>query len=115
MPVDPEPAIVIVTIRGWVADDPEAETIPLKFHVEWTSGYTEPLVIDFDSKHFSKNRWKALRMLDFSVDFGPDRLDWEFCFDDLTVQFTKSDQDLWSGGNRAAGSRPEETTQGEEL
>ena len=54
-------------------------------------------------------------MLDFSVDFGPDRLDWEFCFDDLTVQFTKSDQDLWLGGKQAAGSRPEETTQGEEL
>jgi hypothetical protein len=91
MPVDSVPVTAKVMIRGWNADGEETDD-PLVFRVEWTSGYSEPLVVDFGSKHFSENRWDALGLLDFPVDFGPDLLDWEFCLDDLRVSFTKCDQ-----------------------
>lgn len=89
MPIDPVPVMANVTVRGWAADDGEGEGAdgPLAFWVEWTSGYTEPLRVDFDSKQFSKEKWEGLAVLDFAVDFGPDQLDWEFCLDDLRVGF----------------------------
>jgi hypothetical protein len=86
MPIDPDPVIANVTIQGWHAGNEGADD-PLVFRVQWTAGYTEPLLIDFDSKHFAESEWRALRWLDFAVDYGPDRLDWEFCLDDLRVGF----------------------------
>jgi hypothetical protein len=91
MPTDSDPIIANVTIRGWHADSESADD-PLVFGVQWTSGYTAPLLIDLDSKHFSEYKWQALRWLDFAVDFGPDQLDWEFCLDDLLVGFAQRDQ-----------------------
>lgn len=94
MPVDRVPVIATVTIRGWAAGGQATDSSPQIFQVEWTSGYTEPLLVDFNRKHFSQYRWTAMESLDFSVDFGPDRLDWEFCLDDLTVRFTGRDQPM---------------------
>ena len=88
MPIDPVPFIANVTIRGWAADD-EGMDGPLIFWVGWTAGYTKPLLVDFNSNHFSKSKWEGLKLLDFSVDFGPGHLDWEFCFDDLIIGFAK--------------------------
>ena len=101
MPIDSVPVIANVTIRGWTADGKGPDS-PLVFGVEWTSGYSKPLFVDFGSKQFSVAKWKALRLLDLSVDFGPDRLDWEFCLDDLVVSFTKCNQGLYhdDGGCR---------------
>ena len=118
MPIDPVPVIANVTIRGWSAsgDDAEVEAKgdPLVFWVEWTSGYTEPLLVDFSGKQFTKEKWKGLELLDFAVDFGPDQLDWEFCLDDLTVGFTRcrgkmcEDSGKSEKGRRAKGIEWEE-------
>jgi hypothetical protein len=91
MPVDPLPATANVTIRGWTADVEGTEE-PLIFRVEWASEYTKPLLVNFDSQQFSPHKWVALELLDFSVDFGAGRLDWEFCLDDLNVAFTDCNQ-----------------------
>jgi hypothetical protein len=114
MPIDSVPVIANVTIRGWHADS-EGKDDPLVFQVQWTSGYTEPLLVDLDSKRFSDSKWQALRWLDFAVDFGPDRLDWEFCLDDLRVGFTRRDQETGEGGTEHEGGRQMTSSEWEEL
>jgi len=114
MPIDSDPVIANVTIRGWHADS-ESTDDPLVFRVQWTSGYTEPLLIDLDSKHFSEAEWQALRWLDFAVDFGPDRLDWEFCLDDLRVGFMQREQEAGEDGTEREGARQAASIEWEEL
>ncbi|KAF7511798.1 hypothetical protein GJ744_003529 [Endocarpon pusillum] len=115
MPVDPVPVMANVTIRGWSAasdddDDAEGEAKgdPLVFWVEWTSGYTEPLLVEFSRKQGTKDKWRGLELLDFTVDFGPDQLDWEFCLDDLTVGFMRCGGEMCEGsGESEKGRRAE--------
>ncbi len=113
MPIDPVPVIANLTITGWAADREGTDGL-LVFRVEWPSGYTKPLRIDFNSKQFSKYKWKALGSLDFAVDFGPDRLDWEFCLDDLTVGFLKCNQSMCRDGAKN-GKEDGQTIEGEDL
>lgn len=90
MPIDSvsDPVIANLTIRGWLASAPtRAADQQLVFGVKWSSGYAEPLRVDFRSYQFSKLRWEGLDRLDFAVEYGPGRLDWEFCLDDLVVSF----------------------------
>ncbi len=109
MPVDAVPVIANVTIQGWRAptgSGREGKGDLLVFWVEWTSGYTEPLLVDFGSKRFTKDRWEGLELLDFAVDFGPDRLDWEFCLDDLTVGLRQCGENMCEGrGKYEKGER----------
>ena len=119
MPIDPVPVIANVTIRGWSAsgDDAEVEAKgdPLVFWVEWTSGYTEPLLVDFSGKQFTKDKWKGLELLDFAVDFGPDQLDWEFCLDDLTVGFTRCREKMCEDSGKSEKGRRAKGIEWEEL
>jgi hypothetical protein len=96
LPIDPDPVIANLTIRGWPADE-EGTKRPLLFQVQWTPGYTEPLLIDFESRQFTPYRWKALGLLDIAVEFGPDRLDWEFCLDDLKIGLAECGPDNLHG------------------
>lgn len=114
MPIDPVPVIANVTIRGWAADDAGKDG-PLVFRVEWTSGYTEPLLVDFSSKQYSDSKWEGLGLLDFAVDFGPDQLDWEFCLDDLTVGFKKCNQNGCQEGEKRRVPKHAENIGQEEL
>jgi hypothetical protein len=114
LPVDAVPVIANVTITGWAANQPEMYS-PVVFRVEWTSGYTEPLLVDLDSKQFSEYKWEALEVLDLSVDYGPDQLDWEFCLDDLTVGFTRCKHNECEGGRKRRETRWAQNAEREEL
>lgn len=113
MPVDAVPVIANVTIRGWTADA-EGPGSPLVFRVEWTSGYSKPLFVEFGSKQFSVEKWERIRLLDLLVDFGPDRLDWEFCLDDLSVSFTKYNQGLCQDDGEHGETEQAESISGKE-
>jgi hypothetical protein len=114
MPIDPVPVVANLTIRGWTAGG-EGTDEPLVFRVGWTSGYAEPLAIDFTSKDFSKFEWKGLGLLDFFAEFGPDQLDWEFCLDDLGVEFSKSHEEEGLNSKQDARGRSAKPTEWEEL
>ena len=40
-------------------------------------------------QEYSRQAWNKLYKVEFFADFGTDALDWEFCIDDLEVQFFK--------------------------
>jgi hypothetical protein len=58
MPLDLVPIIANLTIRGWAADS-DGRDEPLVLRVEWSSGYTEPLLVNFDSKQFTKHKFRT--------------------------------------------------------
>lgn len=58
---------------------------PLTWHVDFPSGYHLPLLVKL--KNYSGTEWKKLYKVEIKTDFGYDALDWEFCIDDLEVQF----------------------------
>lgn len=114
MPLDPVPIIANLTIRGWTAGGEEKHQ-PLVFRVEWTSGYTKPLAVDFNSGQFSESKWESLTSLDFAVDYGPDQLDWEFCFDDLAIGLIKCDPNPLRASGKQCGRRRAEGVEWEDL
>lgn len=114
LPVDPLPVIANVTIRGWTADG-EGGDDPLVFRVGWTSGYSEPLTVHFGRKHFSVYRWEKIVLLDFSVEYGPDELDWEFCLDNLRVGFRRCQGRPCLDNSKHVGRKPAEGMPGKDL
>ena len=58
---------------------------PLEWNVEFPSGYHLPLLVKMEK--FSKENWKEIYKFEIVADFGYDALDWEYCIDDLEVQF----------------------------
>ena len=53
--------------------------------MDFDSGYHLP----FSAKmqEHSREAWDRLSRVEFVADFGEDALDWEFCIDDLAVEF----------------------------
>lgn len=68
-----------VTIKGYS----HAHEDPLTWTVYFDSGYTEPLLIKI--REFSKQQWDHLYGVEILADYGEDKLDWEFCLDDLEL------------------------------
>ena len=60
---------------------------PLEWHVDFPSGYHLPLLVKM--QEYSGDRWEKLEGVEIVADFGEDRLDWEFCLDNLEVKFVK--------------------------
>lgn len=65
-----------------------------QLRIQWPAGYVQPLYVDMQGSRFSKDDWTNLQWLDFSVDFGPGEMDWEFCLDDLKVGLTGQEEIL---------------------
>lgn len=59
----------------------------LSWKVYFESGYHEPLLVKI--QEFSKEEWNQLYGVEILADYGEDALDWEFCLDDLQLQFFK--------------------------
>ena len=57
----------------------------LEWSVWFPSGFHEMFEVKIED--FSKKKWEGLRKVEISADFGYDGLDWEFCVDDLVVDF----------------------------
>lgn len=56
-----------------------------KWHVDFPSGYHLPFQVDIEA--FSGQTWDMLWKVEMGADFGYADLDWEFCADDLDIQF----------------------------
>ncbi|KAL9628234.1 MAG: hypothetical protein Q9164_007352 [Protoblastenia rupestris] len=79
----PEPGTNLV-IRGYR----NGTEYDVAWNVWFPSGYHEPLEVRI--QEFSEMKWETLRKVEIFADFGYDRLDWEFCIDDLVVEFTRT-------------------------
>ena len=80
-PMDaPEPGT-----RVWIKGYRKAQEDPLSWHVDFPNGYHLPLLVHIHK--FSKESWDRLYKVEIGADFGYDGLDWEFCMDDVDLQF----------------------------
>ncbi|MCJ1391398.1 hypothetical protein MMC18_004262 [Xylographa bjoerkii] len=64
---------------------------PLEWKVEFPAGYHLPFRVAL-GKH-SRDAWERLRRVEMWAEYGEDTLDWEFCVDDLEVQFFSAAED----------------------
>ncbi|MCJ1402993.1 hypothetical protein MMC11_006215 [Xylographa trunciseda] len=58
---------------------------PLEWRAEFPAGYHLPFRVEM-GKH-SREAWERLGRVEMWAAYGEDALDWEFCVDDLEVQF----------------------------
>ena len=84
--VAPEPRGTTVWIKGYRGGGDE----PLFWDVYFPSGYHLPLLVDLEK--FSKEKWEKLHKVEIAADFGYDALDWEFCVDDIRIQYTSGSE-----------------------
>lgn len=84
-----------VTIRGYS----RARKDPLSWDVNFASDYHEPFEVKIQK--YSKQEWSQLYGVEILADYGEDKLDWEFCLDDLEVEFFKIREEV-------VGSQPED-------
>ncbi|KAL9132167.1 MAG: hypothetical protein Q9217_000101 [Psora testacea] len=80
----PEPGTNLI-IRGYRDGKDD-----LTWSVWFPSGYHLPFEVRI--AEFSGVKWEKLEKVEVVADFGYDRLDWEFCVDDIVVEFTKSNE-----------------------
>ena len=57
------------------------------WHVDFNFEYHLPFRVKM--QEFSREEWDRLYKVEFFADYGEDALDWEFCMDDLEVEFFK--------------------------
>ena len=79
-PMDAPPPGVTIFVRGY-----SSVQEPVVWHVDFPSGYHLPFLVDLGK--FSGLSWSHLDRIEISANFGEDALDWEFCLDNLEVQF----------------------------
>lgn len=72
-----------ITVNGYSHTRQDALTWKVKFE----TGFHEPLLVKIQD--FSKEEWNQLYGVEILADYGEDALDWEFCLDDLQLQFFK--------------------------
>lgn len=58
---------------------------PYSWHVDFPSGYHLPFLVKM--QEYSSQEWRELYKVEILADFGYDDLDYEFCIDDIVVQF----------------------------
>lgn len=84
-----------VTIKGYS----HTHKHPLTWGVNFESDYHEPFEVKI--QEYSKQEWSQLYGVEILADYGEDKLDWEFCLDDLEVLFFRS-------GEGVVESQPED-------
>lgn len=72
-----------ITVNGYS----HARQDTLTWKVYFASDYHVPLLVKI--QEFSKEEWNRLYGVEILADYGEDALDWEFCLDDLQLQFFK--------------------------
>ena len=78
----PEPSTTLITVVGYKYNSNQT----VKWEVNFDQGYHEPLSVNM--KDFSRENWDYLSGVVIVADYGVDALDWEFCIDDLELQFS---------------------------
>ena len=83
-PMNAPPGGVTIKLLGYTGN----QNAPLSWHVDFPYGYHLPFLVKLQD--YSKEIWEQLQRVEITADFGPAALDYEFCMDDLEIQFTKS-------------------------
>lgn len=78
----PEPSTTLITVIGHKYNSNQT----VKWDVSFDQGYHDPLSVNL--KDFSRENWEELSSVVIRADYGVDALDWEFCIDDLEIQFS---------------------------
>ena len=86
-PLDAPPPGTTVFVKGYSY----RHTMPLQWHVDVVNGYHLPLLVNM--QEFSGLSWDELYRVEMWADYGEDALDWEFCVDDLEIQFYQKPKD----------------------
>ncbi|KAL9045825.1 MAG: hypothetical protein Q9214_001197 [Letrouitia sp. 1 TL-2023] len=86
-PMDAPLPGTLVSVKGYRQEDEEQPH--LEWRVDFPSGYHLPLAVKM--QEYSREKWEKLHGVEIVADFGEDKLDWEFCLDDLEVQFFKAE------------------------
>ena len=69
-----------VSVKGYTALKE-----PYIWHVDFPSGYHLPFLVKVEE--YSGREWTEVYKVEIVADFGYHDLDWEFCIDDLELQF----------------------------
>ncbi len=85
-PMDAPPPLTTITVYGY--SHARNKSDPFTWHVDFPAGYHLPLLVKI--QEFTGEDWGQLNGVEIVADFGEQALDWEFCLDDLEVQFFKS-------------------------
>ena len=80
-PMDAPPPGTTITVKG----HSQSRVVPSIWHVEFISEYHLPFLVKL--QEFSRQAWTELYKVEFFADYGEDRLDWEFCIDNLEIRF----------------------------
>lgn len=80
-PMDAPAPGTTVYVKGYS----KAQKKPLVWHVDFPSGYHLPFLVKMEE--YSDEEWNEIYKVEITADFGYDALDWEFCMDELELQF----------------------------
>jgi len=80
-PLDAPPPGVSVYVKGYSYDQKD----PRVWHVDFITGYHLPLLVKM--REYSGEAWDKLWAVEIWAVYGDDQLDWEFCIDNLELQF----------------------------
>ena len=80
-PMDAPPAVITVDVKGYSGARDDAYNWRVRFPI----GFHEPFLVKM--QEYSDEEWSQIYRVEIVADYGEDALDWEFCIDDLEVQF----------------------------
>ena len=70
-----------ISVKGYT----EAREEPYLWHVDFPSGFHQSFLVKIGE--YSSEDWENVYSVEITADFGYDDLDWEFCVDDIELQF----------------------------
>lgn len=86
-PMDaPPPPPTTITVKGYSHSRNKSD--PFSWQVDFPAGYHLPFLVKM--QEYSVEAWDQLYEVEIVADYGEDELDWEFCLDDLEVQFFRA-------------------------
>ena len=96
-PMDAPPPWTTVTVTGY--SHARNKSDHYVWSVDFPAGFHLPFLVKI--QEYSREAWDQLYGVEILADFGEQKLDWEFCLDDLEVQFFKlnSSAKLMDGPN----------------
>lgn len=80
-PLDAPAPGTVIYVKGFT----KAQEPPRVWHVDFLRGFDLPFLVKMEE--YSGEEWNETYKVEITADFGYDALDWEFCIDDLQLQF----------------------------
>lgn len=92
------PVGIKVSVKGYT----KALEEPYAWNVDFPSGFHPPFLVKMEE--YSGKEWKEIYKVEIVANYGYDELDWEFCVDDVELQFFALQEDE-SRGSSHSGSQ----------